>query len=174
MNETKSTDGLYFKYDNRSENDHLTELVHEKLLNETKQIEEQVEKKPLTEIFEYEDKCPGVNESFLQKLIEPFQKSKSSNKSLINDDDFIQVDERDIQSVVNENLDPQIRSKVEENSTKKSNEDLSLIDKVKTFIDELNEETEVFTGKIDQETFFNRRSRKAKLNVSSKSFSLDR
>ena len=149
--------------------DHLSQLHHEQLANEAKRIENEAQNKTITEIFEFEDKKrsnddkdPGVNESFLRKLFEPFQKSKSKENISTHDEDFLQIDEKDIQSVVNENFDEKLRLNNKENLKNKNQDEISLIDKVKTFIDELNEETEVMTGKIDEETFVNRRSRRAK------------
>jgi hypothetical protein len=158
------SDGLYFKSDHYFDTetkDHLSSLFHERIKQQAKEAEETAEQKQLCEIFEFDEhialneNIPGVNMSFLDRLFHQLTRSPPPEVDYLSDDVFEDVSPREITTVVNENTD------IDGNNAK---DDSSILENLCLFIDDLNEETNVIRGLLDENIFLSRRSRRAKLS----------
>jgi hypothetical protein len=140
-------------------------LYKEGIEKQAKDIAENAEKKPISEIFEFDqdtqlnENIPGTNMSFLDRLLHQLTRPKSPEVDDLSDDEFTQIDETEITAVNNDNID---QSLIKEN---KLNKNTSLANSIRSFIEELFEEKDVIRGTLDEETLLNRRSRKAKTSI---------
>jgi UDP-N-acetylglucosamine pyrophosphorylase len=98
--------------------------------------------------------------SFLDRLFHQLTRPPSSELDDISDEEFTEIDEKEITTVINNNIDQSLNN---QDKLKKQN---SLTKTIQSFIDEITEETHVIRGTLDEETLFNRRSRKAKYSFS--------
>ena len=101
-----------------------------------------------------------MTKKFLDQLnsfqIEKFNKNNLNFNDNYDDDDFIIIDDNEINSITNENH--------FQNHLNTENE--NLFQKLRSFFIDLTDETNVIRGSIDQDTLINRRSRKAKSSIS--------
>lgn len=137
--------------------DPLSLMYKNKIAKEAHDVTENAGTK---QIFEFDnsvvlnENIPGVNMSFLDRLLHQLTRPRSPEVDNFNDDEeFTEIDEKEITNVTNSNIKPQQQQFNYEDDTK---EDISLVDSVRSFIEELHEETDVILGTIDQETLFNR------------------
>jgi hypothetical protein len=94
--------------------------------------------------------------SFLDRLIHQLTRPRASQVYETNDEEFTEIEPSEIAAVTNDNIDPALDK---ENKLKT---DTSFKNSILSFIEELNEETDVIRGSIDEKTLFNRRREKAK------------
>ncbi|CAF4340461.1 unnamed protein product, partial [Rotaria sordida] len=125
---------------------------------QAKEVSENAEKTKIFEKFQLEENGPEINMGFLDRLFHSSSKPPISEKDYLDDEVFTEIDESEIMAVINNNADIDVSSNVENKST----DNIPFINDLKSFIDELGEEKDVIMGTIDEETLFNRRSRKTK------------
>ncbi|CAF1499655.1 unnamed protein product [Adineta steineri] len=159
------TDNLYFKFDDphltKKEEDRLQLSFKQGVERQAKEVEKSAENKPVCEIFEFDEKMtlneniPGVNMGFLDRLFHQITRPPPSESDYLSDDVFVETedDETSIKTVTNSNTNVGLS---------KSKSEGSFMEHIRLFFTDLNEETEVIRGVIDEDTLFNRRSRKAK------------
>jgi hypothetical protein len=144
-------------------------LYRQTIENQKKDNEEYEEKKSESVIFEFEknihfsENIPGISMNFLDRLFHQITRPPPSDIDEFSDEEFSEIDPSEITTVINNNTDIDKSN----NQQNKSNEDESLIDAIRTFLDDLYEETDVIRGTLDEETFINRRSRRAKSSIPS-------
>ncbi|CAF0955640.1 unnamed protein product [Rotaria sordida] len=163
-------DGLYFKTNNPSHTemqDHLSLLSKQAIQKQVREEQDKVEKKQLFNIFQLNknihsnEKNSEKTIGFLGRLFHQLTRSSSSEFDYLDDDVFIDSDESNITTVVNNNTDIDASSNVEN----KIPDNIPFMNTIRSFIDELNEEKDVIMGIIDEETLVNRRSQKAKSSI---------
>lgn len=151
---------LHSEIDNKSyteSNDSLASIYKKKLEQEVNETIEQAEKNPLPDIFQSDDNNPRLSRSFLDHLYNQESPTKSNFEDNAPTDDVFTVGDNGIQTAADDKftIDKLF------NGVKKLTDDFPLVDMVNAFFDDLNEETEVVIGLMDEEALFNRRSRKA-------------
>ncbi|CAF1440562.1 unnamed protein product [Rotaria sordida] len=165
-----SSDDLYFKTNNQldTEIENQVSLLSNQVIQKQEQKKKDtVEKKQIFDIFQLNEnvhlnkKNPEKTMGFLSRLFHQLTRSSSSEFDYLDDDVFIDIDETEIAAVVNNNADIDVSSNVENKTT----DTIPFMNTIRSFIDELNEEKDVITGTIDEETLANRRSRKAKSSL---------
>ncbi|CAF4168505.1 unnamed protein product [Rotaria sordida] len=143
--------------------DHLSLLSKQAIQKQVREEQDKVEKKQLFNIFQLNknihsnEKNSEKTIGFLGRLFHQLTRSSSSEFDYLDDDVFIDPDESNITTVVNNNTDIDASSNVEDN--------IPFMNTIRSFIDELNEEKDVIMGIIDEETLVNRRSQKAKSSI---------
>ena len=133
-----------------------------KIEQEAKIVSENAGKKQLFEFdntLDLNDNVPGVNMSFLDRLIHQLTRPRQSKVEYDSDEEFTDIDESEVTAIVNHN----IQQTPEYNDTTK--EESTFKDVILSFFGELNEETDVILGTIDQETLVNRRSHRARSSI---------
>ncbi|UJR07560.1 hypothetical protein I4U23_011848 [Adineta vaga] len=157
-----TADGLYFKSNDELDaetEDHLTLLYRQGIEQQAKEVMEDAEKKPMCEIFEIventelNENVPGVNMSFLDRLFHQLTRKPPSESDYYSDDVFEDINQREITTVCN-------NYSTDSDETKSNNES-SFMNSLRSFFDDLSEETDVIRGVIDDDSLFNRRSRRA-------------
>lgn len=146
--------------------DPLALMYKNKIEQEAQNVAENAGKKQIFEFdntMELNENVPGVNMSFIDRLLHQLTRPRKSKVDYSSDEDFTEIDPNEITTVNNDN----IKQPLEHEDTAK--DETSFKDTLRSFIDELNEETDVIRGTIDHETLYNRRSHRAK----SSSFSLN-
>ena len=134
----------------------MTLYYKEKLAKEAIEVKENAGKK---QIFEFErdmtldEKNPGVPMSFLDRLIHQITRRRASDIDDPFDEDFTEINPTEITAIVNENAEQSADGLKNESPLKMT---------IRSFIEELGEETDVILGKIDNETLFNRRSHRVR------------
>ena len=141
--------------------DSLTLLYKEKIARDAEDAANNAGK---IQIFEFErdlgvnENIPGVPQSFLDRLFHQLTRPRAPDLDEPIEEDFTEIDPTEITAIVNDN-------------TEKASDDLkdepSLKLTIQSFFEELGEETDVILGKIDDETLFNRRSRRSRSLVAS-------
>ena len=141
--------------------DGLLQLYRDTIVKQVKETEAKVEKKQTSEIFEFDENMRwnepmhGMSMNLLDRLLHQWTRPAWSNNVDDDNDEFTVIDETEITTVINNGADFQT-----------SSEEMSLVEKIRSFIDELGEETEVIRGSIDEETLRNRRRYRTKSWVS--------
>ncbi|CAF3626701.1 unnamed protein product [Rotaria sordida] len=157
-----SSDDLYFKTNNQldTEIENQVSLLSNQVIQKQEQKKKDtVEKKQIFDIFQLNEnvhlnkKNPEKTMGFLSRLFHQLTRSSSSEFDYLDDDVFIDIDETEIAAVVNNNADIDVSSNVENKTT----DTIPFMNTIRSFIDELNEEKDVITGTIDEETLANRR-----------------
>ncbi|CAF2948924.1 unnamed protein product [Rotaria sp. Silwood2] len=160
-----SFDGLYFKTNNQSNiemQDHLSLLTKQATRTQEKEGKDRVEKKQIFNIFQLNenihlnDNNPEKSTGFLGRLYQQLTKLSPSDTAYLDDDVFIDTDRSKTTVMVNGNTDVDTSSSV----GKKATDTIPFMNTIRSFINEINEEKDVIMGIIDEETLFNRRSRK--------------
>jgi hypothetical protein len=135
-------------------------MYKNKIEQEAQNVVENAGKKQLFEFdntVELNENIPGVNMSFLDRLIHQLTRPRHSNVGSFSDDDeFTIIDETEITTVVNQQL-------LDYEDTTK--EESPFKDFLRSFVEELNEEKDVIRGTIDHETLVNRRSHRARSSL---------
>ncbi|CAF3289592.1 unnamed protein product [Rotaria sp. Silwood2] len=116
------------------------------------EVSENAQKISIYEKFQLEENSPEISASFLDRLFRSSSRPPVTRLDYIDDEIFTDIKESEIRAAINGNTDTDASSNVEN----------KLMNNLKSFIDELNEEKDVIMGTIDEETLFNRRSQKAK------------
>ncbi|CAF1077883.1 unnamed protein product [Rotaria sordida] len=156
-----SSDDLHYKTNkqlNSQIEDPLSLSYKQLIEKQAKEVSENAEKTKIFEKFQLEENGPEINMGFLDRLFHSSSKPPISEKDYLDDEVFTEIDESEIMAVINNNADIDVSSNVENKST----DNIPFINDLKSFIDELGEEKDVIMGTIDEETLFNRRSRKTK------------
>ena len=128
--------------------DHLSLLFKQGAERQAKQIQE----KRLSETFEFDEHIPPKNMSFFDRLFHQLTRPSAPEVDDF-DDVFIEVDQSEITTTVNDKKELKERS--------------SFMNSIRLFISDLNEETNVIRGLVDEDEFLNRQSIKAKSSLSS-------
>ncbi|CAF5038011.1 unnamed protein product [Rotaria sp. Silwood1] len=165
-----SSDGLYFKTTHQSDTemqDHLSLLSKQVTQIQEKEEKSKVENKQIFDIFQLNNPTQ-LNENnsqktmgFLSRLYHQLTRPADSEIDYLDDDVFIDIDDSKITAVVNDNTNIDSSSNVENKIT----DTIPFLNKIRSFMDELTEEKDVIMGTIDEETLFNRRSRKEKSSI---------
>lgn len=143
------------------EKDDLSLSYKDKIAKEANDVAENAGK---TQIFEFDndvglnENIPGVNMSFLNRLFHQLTRPSVTEFDCPSDEEFAEIDETEIIAVTNNNIEQPMDD--EDNSK----ESTSLQKLIRSFIEELGEETDVIRGRIDDEALFNRRSRRARVS----------
>ncbi|CAF3802216.1 unnamed protein product [Rotaria sp. Silwood1] len=165
-----SSDGLYFKINNQLDTEmqeHLSLLYKQATEKSDKEEKSKVENKQIFDIFQlnHSTRLNGNNPQkpmgFLGRLYHQLTRSSTSEIDYLDDEPFTIIDESEIIVAINDNTNIDSSSNVENKVT----DTISFLNKIRSFIDELVEEKDVIMGTIDEETLFNRRSRKAKSSL---------
>jgi hypothetical protein len=160
-------DGLYFKFNNQFNSDiedHLSLLYKQGIEARAKEVNEEAEKKSVSEIFEFNDNIqlnenmPGISMSFLDRLFHQLTRPSASTLDDYSDEEFTEIDDSEVTTISNNNTDL-VNSRDDKN---KSTYDIPFIRTMQSFITDLREEADVILGTLDEDTFINRRSRRAK------------
>ncbi|CAF3329607.1 unnamed protein product [Rotaria socialis] len=166
-----SPDGLYFKTNNEINTemeDHLSLLHKQTLEKQDEEVKYEDNETPV--IFQSKESLQlnnnnnntEKNMSLFDRLLHQLTRSSSSETDYIDDEVFAEVDENEITAVVNNN---NIHQSL--NGGSKLTDNIPFINDIRSFIDEIGEETNVLLGSMDEEALVNRRSRKAKSTFSS-------
>lgn len=140
----------------RPKEDLIALYYKEKIAKEANEVEEKAGK---MQIFEFEqdmtlnENIPGVPVSFLDRLIHQITRPRASDFNDPFDDEFAEIDENEITTIINENAEEIVENLKNESPLKMT---------IRSFLEELGEETDVILGRIDEETLFNRRSHRVR------------
>ncbi|CAF1301569.1 unnamed protein product [Rotaria magnacalcarata] len=164
-----SPDGLYFKINNEINTemeDHLS-LLHKQILEkQDEEVKYEDNETPVifqsNENIQMNNNNTEKNMSLFDRLLHQLTRSSFSETDYIDDEVFVEVDENEIKVAVNNN---NIHRSLNDGS--KLTDNIPFINDIRSFIDEIGEETNVLLGFMDEESLINRRSRKAKSTFSS-------
>ena len=140
--------------------DGLSQLYRETIARQVKETEAQVATKQTSEIFEFDESMRsneamhGMSMNLLDRLLHQWTRPAWSANGSDHDDEFTVIEETEIRTVVNDNAD-----------FPTSSEEISLVERIRSFIDELSEESEVIRGSIDKDTLLNRRRHRTKSSL---------
>ena len=160
-----SSDGLSFQSNdqlNKEMKDELSLLFKENIVKQANNVTKDAETKQISEIFEFDkntllnENIPGISMSFLDRLFHQITRPRDSKFDYSSDDDFAEIDQTEITAVVNDSFDHSL------DSDDKAKDDNSVKNSIRSFFEEISEETEVIRGILKQQTLINRRSEKAK------------
>jgi ATP phosphoribosyltransferase len=133
--------------------DRLSLFCTEGIEKQVKEVEDNTGKQRLTE---FGLNIPSANMSFFARLLHQITRPSVSEADYLNDDVFTEIDGSEIPTTVDNNTEID-KNKLTVNS--------SFMNIIRSFIDDLNKETNVIRGVADQDVFLNRRSRNEKSSL---------
>ncbi|CAF0971077.1 unnamed protein product [Rotaria magnacalcarata] len=144
---------------NKEIENNLSLSYKELIEKQAKEISTQAEEKQVSQIFQSTERRSDISMSLVDQL--STELTEDTNNS--NDDIFEEIDHNEKPAVANDNG----SSDKLFDSIIKLTDNIPFINDIRSFIDEIGEETNVLLGFMDEESLVNRRSRRAKFSSSS-------
>jgi len=138
--------------------DRLSLLYKEGIEKQAKEVEDNTQKTRLSEVVEFDENIPSTNMSFFDRLLHQITRLTASEEDYLNDDVFTEIDESEIPTTVDDN------TEIDKNESENHS---SFMNNIRSFIDAINEETNVIRGIVDEDEFIHQQSLKAKSSLTS-------